>query len=475
MNTYKQNLILALRKLVRSNFYLFCVYYDPDFFTPDKPHLKDLADALQNVYLKKILKLTISLPPRAGKSYTVSLFCAWLIGLEYDKPDLSIMRNSYGQSLAEKFSYDIRDMISTDRYRNIFPLVLLKSDKSKVSDWAILNSKESTYFCAGVGGAITGKGCKTVAILDDPIKNLEDALSETVLEKTWQWYLSTHKSRLESGCPEIHIATRWSLKDPIGMLLKEQEGQWTSIVVSALDSNGKSFCEKVKTTEEYLELKMILDKFIWEAEFMQSPIEAKGLLYPPSELKYFSIKEVEKYMDEKSGQVCDAIIGYTDIADEGVDYLASGTLAIIEGKNYLIDVVYTQDPIEVTQSLVAQMIIGTNQIKHKLESNNGGKGFGLKIKELIRESGILCNVKWEQQTSNKETRILMGSGIVKEFIYFRNDYAAGSQYDLFMRHLTSYVRLGKNKTDDAADMVTGLAEMIQKGKSMRFLNNKKVA
>ena len=165
------------------------------------------------------------------------------------------MRNSYGQSLAEKFSYDIRDIIKTKKYTDVFPAIKLKDDKQQIGDWAVVGSKQSSYFCSGVGGAITGKGCNIAAILDDPVKNLEDAMSETISEKTWNWYLSTHKSRMETGCPEIHIATRWSKKDPIGRLVESEAGEWTIITVPALDESGKSFCESVKTTAEYEELK----------------------------------------------------------------------------------------------------------------------------------------------------------------------------------------------------------------------------
>ncbi|WP_448507962.1 phage terminase large subunit [Immundisolibacter sp.] len=458
--------------LLRNNFYAFCRYYDPSFYTHGKPHLKVICDAFQQVTEGKIKKLAISVPPRSGKSYTVSLWCAWMIGKLQDDPNLSIMRNSYGSSLAEKFSYDIREMIQSPKFLQVFPQVKLKQDHKRIEDWAITTGKQSTYFCAGVGGPVTGKGCRTAGILDDSIKNLEDALSEIILDKTWGWTVSTHLSRFESGCPQIHIGTRWSKKDPIGMSIETDKGEgWTQIVIPALDENGNSFCEEIKTTQEYLELKKIMPSFVWEAEFMQNPVETKGLLFPEDELKRFSIKELEKYFDPKQREEFDAVFGYTDTADEGTDFLASGTLAVIGDRYYLIDVIFTQEPIEVTEPMVAQMITATNQIKHTVESNNGGKAFAMKLKELVRNTGSRCHIKWRPNTTNKETRILMHSGVVKQFIWFRDDYEIGSQYDQFMKALTDYVRLGKNKHDDAPDMVTGLAEMFSKTNNIRFLTN----
>ena len=445
------------------DFYRFCVYMDEVFFTEKKQYLRDIAIALQEVESGGIKKLMISLPPRAGKSYISSLFCAWLIGKH---PDGSIMRNSYAAELAEKFSYDIREIIKSDKYLVIFPDVKLRSDKHAVNDWAITKSKQSTYFCSGVGGAITGKGCNLVAILDDPIKNVEDALSETILTKTWQWYTSTHKSRVEKNCPEIHIATRWSQRDPIGMLLKETDEDWTTIIVPALKENGETFCDEIKTTEEYLELKKITDDFIWEAEFMQNPIEAKGLLFLG--LKRFTLNEIEKYENPNMPERWDGILNYTDTADEGTDYLASVTGKVKGRYLFITDVVFTQESIEVTEPMVSQMLIETKCDKAVVESNSGGKSFAKNVRALIQNVSN-CIIKWRANTQNKETRILMKSGQVKEYFRFREDYEIGSDYDKFMRQLTSYVKMGKNKHDDAADAITGLAEEFFKSSSLEIL------
>lgn len=458
--TTRDEAIAVLRYVLSSEFYAFCQYYDPSFFTPEKLHLKIICDALQRVAYKLTKFLMMSLPPRAGKSYTVSLWCAWLIGRGHEDPSMSIMRNSYGQSLAEKFSYDIRSIVQSPKYLNVFPGVKLKQDHSRIEDWAVMGSKESTYFCAGVGGAITGKGCRTVAVLDDPVKNMEEALSATVLEKAWLWYTSTHQSRLESGCPEVHIATRWSMRDPIGMILDSADGKkYEKIVVPAL-INGRSFCEAVRTTEEYLTTRAGLDEAIWEAEYMQNPIEAKGLLYPAHELRRFELREL-------TADRVASIIGFTDTADEGTDHLASLSVALSGSKAYVIDVVFSQEPVEITEAAVAQQIIDHGHVRHTVESNSGGKMFARNLQRLIAGKSR-CHVTWKASTTNKETRILMASGQIKRDFLFRSDYAPGSPYDRFMRQLTSYVKMGRNQPDDAPDALTGVADMIFRP-AVRFL------
>lgn len=436
----------------RNNFYEFCVFMDPNFFTKGKPHLKTIADAFQEVADGKVKKLTVSMPPRAGKSYITSLFCAWMLG---KFPDGSVMRNSYAAKLAEKFSKDIRDgIIISRKFLKVFPNV---SVKGAIDNWTINTNTQPAYFCAGVGGPITGFGCKTIAILDDPIKNIEEALSETVIESVWNWYTSTHLSRLEIGCPEIHIATRWTRKDPIGRLTDTESEAHSKdmkiINIAALDENGESFCEEIKTTEEYHQLRKVTEDFIWEAEYMQSPIEAKGLLFPIEELKRFSLKEIETKKP-------DGTIGYTDTADKGTDYLCGPIGKKYNEYTYLTDVLFTQDGVEITEPLLAQLIIDTKCDIMKIESNNGGSSYARNIRNLVRPKWK-CSIIDEQQTNNKETRILMNAGYIKEYFYFRDDYEPGSDYDKFMRALTSYVKMGKNKHDDAPDALTGLAEFMK--------------
>lgn len=462
MEINKEELKHQLRlELCRRDFYEFCKYYDDKFFTDGKWHLKKIASAFQRVYEGELKKLAVSMPPRAGKSYITSLFCAWCLG---KNPMGSIMRNSYAGKLAEKFSKDIRDgIIIHPKFLEVFPNI--KLGKNTVIDgWSIEGNTQPSYFCAGVGGAITGFGCNMLAILDDPLRNIEDALSEIVIDKTWDWYTSTHLSRLESGCPEIHIATRWSTKDPIGRLTDiESEAYIPDMEVICIPAliDGKSFCEEVKTTEEYINIKKVTDSIIWEAEFMQEPVNEKGQLFPLKDLKRFT-------MDEIRSKKPDGIVGVTDTAESGKDYLCSISARIYGQDFYITDVVFSQEGVEITEPMVAAMIINTGIQSETIESNAGGFQYCRNIKNLVRGKST-CTIIPRRTTTNKETRILMNSGYVKEHVYFRSDYEEGSQYDKFIRKLVAYVKMGKNQEDGSADALT----MIIENYSMRkFINDK---
>ncbi len=94
-------------ELSRRELWEFCRYYDPEFFR-NRSFLKDIADGFQAIEEKKISSLAVSMPPRSGKSYITSLFCAWTIGRN---PERSVMRNTCTSTLYQKFSFFTRTII----------------------------------------------------------------------------------------------------------------------------------------------------------------------------------------------------------------------------------------------------------------------------------------------------------------------------------------------------------------------------
>ena len=430
---------------------------DYDFFYNRRSILKQVAEAYQEIEEGKLDLLYIGMPPRTGKSYITTLFCAWLLGRH---PADSIMRNTVTGTLYSKFSEDLRDLMQgrthDDKYSDIFDI---NFQTEKVTGWKLESSEHGiSYFGAGVGGSIIGFGCTIAAILDDSIKNAEEAMSETILDKKWNWYTSTHKSRMEKGCPEIHIATRWSKHDIPGRLIEEGkfEGKKAKKVVIPALIDGESYCEEIHTTEKLLDEKKLLDDMIWEAEWQQNPVEAKGLVF--DDLNYFDVNELNKEPD--------GILMAGDIADEGDDSLCCPLGYIYDDKIYVVDVVFTKDPIEITQPLVAGFIDKYQPDKARFESNNGCKGFAMKVKELKSAN---TTVKWEPSVSNKHTRILMKSGFIKENFYFRENPEPGSDYDKFMIELKKYNRTGKVRHDDAPDGTTMLADMFDSKSGVSIL------
>lgn len=438
-----------LRIAARQSFVAYCYYHDWEFFR-GRPFLKEVMTAFQGVHDGKYRHISVSMPPRAGKSYVTSLFAAWTLAV---RPTESVMRNTCTARLYEKFSYDTRAIVRSERFREVFPEIELASDKQNLSGWNLKQSKQVGYFGAGVGGTIIGFGASAVAITDDLYRGLEDALSPTTNEKTQRWKEGSHDSRLEKNCPQIDIGTRWTKDDVIGKNVEANRYD-LSVVIRALDENDQSFCENVKTTEEYHRIREDIELFIWLAEYMQEPIEAEGLLFPIAELNRYD----GSTFDIKSEEV-DAITGFIDIADTGEDHLCMPVGYSIGSKIFIQDVVFTLEGSDKTPQLCANSINIHKPAYVRIESNMGGSMYKNLLRGFLKQDTQLFGARAK---ANKHSRITMLAGTIKKYCYFREDYEPGSDYDKFIQKLTMYLRVDENKHDDAPDAIAGLCYFIRR-------------
>lgn len=431
------------------HFWAFCIYYDSEFFEKRR-FLKPVAIALQYLFdqleLGIAIRIAISMPPRAGKSYIVSLFCAWFLGRF---PELCVMRNTVTSTLYRKFSYDVRTIIRSPKYQNVFPHVKLSEDKQNIDGWSLTTSKQGAYFGGGVGTNIIGFGAN-LAITDDLYSGFEQALSEVYSEKVSQWKQGSHDSRKEKACPEIYIGTRWSKNDVIGKAIESGDID-IEIKIPALNEEGQSFCEEVKTTAEYLKIKSEVDDTIWSAEYQQEPIEAKGLLFPKSELKFFSRQHVDLTKAEYK-------FTYVDPADEGGDFNSAPDCYLIGDRIYVPAVIFNKDGTDINiPSLVENICI--NRIEFvEVEGNTGWILFGKDLRTKIHERFEDCEIRIIKNTTNKNTRIIAQAAFIKNHFYFDQDYEQDPQYRAFINNLTKYLREGQSKHDDAPDSLAGCAQ-----------------
>jgi predicted phage terminase large subunit-like protein len=424
----------------RENFVLFCYYYEYDFMK-SRPYLKEIAQAFQDIADGKIKTLSVSLPPRFGKSYVTTMFCAWILG-KY--PTESVMRNTVTATLARKLSYDTREILKHEKFTAVFPDVRLSDDKAAVDGWNTNQAKQVSYFCAGVGGTIIGFGASKLAITDDLFKSMEDAMSETIREKTHSWKEATHDSRKETGCAEIDIGTRWTRDDVIG---KNMENGYydRSIVIPAVDEFGNSTCEAVMTTEEYALKKKKTREEIWLAEYMQQPVDIKGRLFEG--LKTFT--DIEYIRTHSEGS-----LAYIDVADEGKDYLCMVVGHLVDQNVYITDVVYTKANTDVTIPLCAELL-NRNKVRFcQVETNGMGALFLKGLRSLVATKLLGISNK-----TNKHTRIIMNSQMILNNFYFLP--SENGEYYQYLQGLKSYSKEGKNINDDAPDATSGLALFYQ--------------
>lgn len=439
----KQNAILQILRLelCRREFWEFCLYYDQPFFE-SRVFLHSVADAFQEIEDGKIRSLSVSMPPRAGKSYISSLFCAWTIGRN---PSKSVMRNACTATLYLKFSYDVRNIVKSDKFKEVFPIVILSDDKANLQGWNTNKAKQVSYFGAGVGGTIIGFGADNIAVTDDLYTGLEQALSDTQNDRIIQWKEATHDSRFESGCKRIDIGTRWSLNDVIGRQMND--GIYDkSIVIPAL-IDGKSFCESVMTTDEYLTKKARTEPSIWEAEYMQSPVDIQGRLF--NDLRTIPLSEFNSIKDKIQG-----CIAYCDVADAGADFTAFAILAVAGNDMYLVDYVFNKSNTDITMPLIADKLNKWNVTYCRVESNSMGAMFARGLQKITTTRILPVH-----NSVNKITRIIMQSVWIQQRITFVNNGTA--ECELFLQNVLHFSKEGKNKNDDAPDCLAGLSIFAQ--------------
>lgn len=435
----------------RRNFWFYCKTLSPKFYSEDKIYLKKLCNELQEFYEDDTEFLSINLPPRHGKSYTAMLFTSWIFGKNTNE---KIMTASYNQDLSRNFSKSVRDMIATEKidskrivYNDVFPKTLIKYGDAQADRWSLEGSSCANYLATSPNGSATGFGC-TVMIIDDLIKNAYEARNIKILNNHWEWFTNTMLSRREGKRKVILIMTRWSDKDLSGRAIKHfmDLGVKMKVVkMSAEQEDGTMLCDDVLDKKTCENLKYTLGEDIFEANYNQRTIDKKGCLYN-SFLTYNNLPtEIE------------SINNYTDTADTGSDYLCSITYAVSKGKYYVLNVIYTKEPMEVTEELIAKELLNNKVNRWYVESNNGGRGFGRNVMRITKELGNRRTIiKPFTQTKNKVARILTGCTEVMNCIVYPDDWKR--KFPKFYIDVTEYQREGENLHDDSVDVLTGIIE-----------------
>lgn len=262
-------------------------------------HHRVLAEALERVENGSLKRLIVNMPPRHGKSELVSVnFPAWCMGRDKDR---SIIAASYGADLATDFGRKVRNIMDTPEYGLLFETKLAEDAKAKGS-WNTQGRGE--YNAVGVGGAITGKGGKIV-IIDDPIKNREEADSEVVSEKIWDWYKSTLRTRLTPDGAIVVVMTRWKDDDLVGRILEESKNtageEWEVITLPAIAEDDEEFRKEGEalwadhyTLENLNITKADIGTYEFASQYQQNPVNRETAVFKENMFKYISLEEVQK-------------------------------------------------------------------------------------------------------------------------------------------------------------------------------------
>lgn len=446
----------AKLELSRRFFWDYCQTTASSFYKSNRIFLKDLCYELQGFLSDDDHDvLVINEPPRHGKSRTVGKFVEWVLGNDQSK---KIMTGSYNETLSTTFSKGVRNAIQEIKadaerivFSDIFPDVTIKQGDGAMNLWSLTNGYNN-YLATSPTGTATGFGADII-IIDDLIKNADEANNAMVLEKHWDWFINTMLSRLETGGKIIIIMTRWHSNDLAGRALKElplSDYRIKHVNMPAYDEKTDTMlCEEILSKKEYQRKTKTMGADIAAANYQQTPIDIKGRLYQ----KFLTYDTLPDNIIK--------IWNYTDTADKGADYFASPVFVeTSDHQAYVIDVLYTKEPMEVTENAHASMIV-RNKVNHvRIEGNNGGRGFRRNSERRTKELGYFgAYFEDFHQLDNKQSRILSNSAWVENNVYYPSDWA--TRWPEFYLAMVAYQREGKNAHDDAPDAITGIAETIQ--------------
>lgn len=450
-------------ELARREFFFYCHLKAPDFYKEDRKYLIDLCNAFQDFVQSDDEVMVVNEPPRHGKSRTAGLLVEWVLGNDQSQ---KIMTGSYNETLSTMFSKNVRNDIMEEKadqirivFSDIFPNVRIKRGDGAMNLWS-LEGGYNNYLATSPTGTATGFGA-SLLIIDDLIKNAEEANNELTKEKHWSWFTDTMLSRLEEGGKIIIIMTRWASDDLAGRALdhfKKSGARIRHISMKALQDDGTMLCDEVLSRKSYEAKIKAMGADIASANYQQEPIDLKGRLY--TSFKTYS-GELPQFKE---------IRNYTDTADTGDDYLCSINYGVtFSNEAYILDVLYTKAPMEVTESATARMLLNGKVNLARIESNNGGRGFARNVRRIMEQElgSNYTTIKWFTQTHNKQARIYSNSSWVMEHIYYPEDWR--NRWPEYYDSMIKYQREGKNKHDDAQDATTGVAENCAKTTGMKIL------
>ncbi len=405
----------------------------------------------------KIDKLIVSVPPQHGKSYAAStMMPAYLLGLN---PDFRICIASYSFALARRFGASVQRVIETTEYQKIFPQTKLKGmegatknagEQRTVDEFDVVGRKGGLRV-VGREGALTGNRVD-VMIMDDMYKDAAEANSPIIRQNVWEWYTTVVRTRMHNDSRELMVFTRWHQEDLIGRVLEAEKQEWSVVNFEAIKTMPPSELDPRKVGEvlwpkrhskKLLLQRKAIDPVAFEALYQGNPKPVEGMLYA----------EFRRYGEQETKQIVRRG-AYIDTADSGKDYLCAVAYGVTkDGIVMVTDVVYTQEPMEISERMCAEMLCAADTQVCYVESNNGGRGFARVLQRLVPR----CRVESFHQGANKVSRIASNATEVVRIIRMPQGWE--DRWREFWAAVTSMRReIQANMNDDAADALTGIVE-----------------
>lgn len=388
-------------------------------------------------------------------------YLAWIIGRHEN--DYNIFASHSG-GICRMF-YDAVDALTgTPEYKfaEIFPAVHRYSTNAKELQINFGKYKPfKSLSCVSVGQNLAGRvRANRLLYCDDLVPGIEVAVSRPRLDKLWQAYTVDLLQRRIDKCKELHVATRWSVADPIGRIMQKYQGDPMARFIAVPDidpETGESnfnYKYGVGFSKEYFQdMEATIDSVTYRCLYKNEPVEREGLLYPEDSLR--------RYMTLPEGEP-DAILGVCDTKNTGTDFMFLPVFCQYGGDYFMVDCICDDcTDFDVQYNRLAELIISTGLQRVEFETNNGGGRIAHTVAKMI-EGKSRCAVTEHYTTQNKETKIIVRAEWIKKHVLFKDPsmYAPKSDYGKAMGFLSTYTTAGKNAHDDVPDGMAQFVDMI---------------
>ena len=457
----------------------FCVSFTPDMYIPCALERKRLKTThlQRKIAMVSIEKVT----PKRGNCITVEgdgmylagrtmipthntalaqFFLDWLVGRN---PLLGNLIASHNTTfLRGLYEETIRHLDPDGEYcwSEIFPgRAIVKTNALDLKIDVDKPQRFSSYQFRSIQGGNAGLA-RAVGLLycDDIIEGIEEALSEERLEAKWTKFNTDLLQRTQGDCKILMIATRWSVRDPIGRLEQRYENDPRAVFMTmpALDKRDKSNFDYGGsigfTTAYYHKLREMMDSASWNALYMNQPVERSGILYPVDELQRFFDLPTEDP---------DAVWAVCDTKNKGDDYFCMPIAYQYGDKFYIVSIICDNKTPEVVEPRLVDALVKWGVKLARFESNSAGGRIAENVQNKIKEKNGITKITTKYSTANKETRIIVDSAFVKEHFLFRDQSKYDAEYRTAMNFMVSYTMSGKNRHDDVPDAMSMLADFVQ--------------
>ena len=431
------------------------------FWIPRRKQLEPVCRAMQKLVDGELDILSISLPPGTGKSTLEIFLHSMMIGAF---PDSCSLASGHSGTLTNSIYDGVNSILSDPDYlwHDVYPAAgtIITNAKEQTID---LGKKHrfSSLTCRAIGASLTGATrCEKLLTADDLVSGIEEALSIERLDKLWTAYTNDLKSRKKLNCKELHLATRWSVHDPIGRLqtMYADSPKAQFLVMPAVDEDGESnfnYRYGVGFDKAYFEdMKNNLDDCSWRALFLNQPIEREGLLYNEDELR--------RYFELPSDSP-DAVISVCDTKDKGADYCVMPIAYQYGNDFYIEEIICDNSNPEIVETRLVEVLLRHKVKLSRFESNSAGGKIAEKVQKEVKSRGGITRITTKYSTTNKATRIIVDSPFVKEHFLFKDNSIIknNKEYKRAIGMLCSYTMAGRNAHDDVPDAFSMLSDFIQ--------------